>query len=66
MGWMESTLNLGSGTQCIYSRELFCALCIQQWIVSDVSGNFTEVRLGGFKDGGLFQSCLAGQWIQIS
>ena len=40
-------------------------LCIQQWIVSDLSGNFTEVRLGGFRDGGLFQSCLAGQWIQI-
>ena len=36
-------------------------LCIQQWIVSDISGKFTEVRLAGFRDGGLFQSCLAGK-----
>ena len=47
-------------------QGLFCALHIRQWIVSDVSGNLTELRHGGFRDEGLCQSCLAGQWAQLS
>lgn len=44
-------------------RGLFCALHRGSGLYH---GNLMEVRHGGFRDEGLCQSCLAGQWAQIS